>query len=203
MKPEILDNNLMNFTIDKIPDTIIKNMVDKSIWKKECPIAISDLSLLEVRHYNFSNQILNGQLIVLGSLAEDVINIFKELFILKFPIHSIKLINEFDGDDELSMAANNSSCFNFRTILGTDLLSMHSYGAAIDINPLQNPYIIQPPSDNIFPKNGLEFLDRNNIRAGMVEPIVEIFNKYGFTEWGGNWRTPIDYHHFQIPRNKI
>ena len=86
MKPEILDNNLMTFTINKIPDTIIKTMVDKSIWKKECPIAISDLRLLEVRHYNFSNQILNGQLIVLGSLAEDVINIFKELFILKFPI---------------------------------------------------------------------------------------------------------------------
>lgn len=98
------------------------------------------------------------------------------------------------------MSANNSSCFNFRKIAGTDKLSLHAYGLAIDINPMQNPFI---QNSKISPANGKDFIDRSKIKAGMVEPVVEVFYKYGFTEWGGNWQEPIDYHHFQVPRQQI
>lgn len=196
----------MKFNINEIPDPIAKNMVSTSVWKKECPVGIERLKLLEVSHYNFVHTISTGQLIVLDKISQAVLNIFEELFVLKFPINSIKTMDEFRGNDELSMAANNSSCFNFRPINGTDKLSMHSYGLAIDINPVQNPFImIDKTSNNIkvLPEQSVDFLNRNNKREGMVEPIVEIFRKYGFSEWGGNWNTPIDYHHFQVPRKAV
>ena len=98
------------------------------------------------------------------------------------------------------MAANNSSCFNFRKIDGSELLSMHSYGLAIDINPVQNPFI---QKDKISPLDGKSFLNRRDEVAGLVEPIIDIFYKYGFTVWGGRWTTPIDYHHFQVPRDQV
>ena len=196
----------MKFNINEIPDPIAKNMVSTSVWKKECPVAIKRLKLLEVSYYNFTHIILTGQLIVLDKLSQAVLNIFEELFMLKFPINSIKTMDEFGGNDELSMAANNSSCFNFRPVDGTDKLSMHSYGLAIDINPVQNPFIMIDKMSNdvaVLPRESVDFLNRHNKREGMVEPIVEIFRKYGFSEWGGDWNDPIDYHHFQVPRKAV
>lgn len=190
----------MKFEIKDIPPDIQNRMIEKKIWSSECIIPMSKLKLLNLSHYNFENRIAVGQMVVLDSMANSVISIFQELFALKFPIHTIRLIDEFDGDDELSMNANNSSCFNFRKIEGSELLSVHSCGLAIDINPLQNPFIQE---GKIFPDQGKGFLDRNDIRPGMVEPIVEIFYKHGFTIWGGNWKEPIDYHHFQVPRQQV
>lgn len=195
----------MHFSIKEIPSSIARRMVDAKIWQEDCPVPINRLKLLDVSHCNFENQISSGQLIVLDKLAQNVLDIFKELFVLKFPIHSIKLIDEFGGDDDLSMAANNSSCFNFRHIANSTKFSMHSYGLAIDINPMQNPCLVknnQSSDINIAPEAGKEFLDRSNQRKGMVEPIVKIFEKYGF-DWGGNWSDPIDYHHFQVPRAMV
>ena len=191
----------MYFNIQEIQHEIIDSMIDKSIWSKECSIGFDKLELMEVEHYDFSGNITIGQLLIFDELALPLLKIFEELFAMKFPIYSMRLIDEFDGDDELSMAANNSSCFNFRNIPGSSIISMHSYGAAIDINPVQNPFIIDD-GVTIFPKQGSEFLNRDNQRKGMVEPIVHIFKKHGF-EWGGDWNSPIDYHHFQMPRNKI
>jgi len=198
--------SLMNFSINEIPSFLVQDMVNKSIWHKDCPVEINRLKLLTVSHYNFDHQISIGQIIVLDKISQAVLHIFKELLLLKFPIHSIQLMNEFNGSDELSMAANNSSCFNFRSIEGTKTLSMHSYGLAIDINPVQNPFIIMKHNTkkvNVLPKQATEFLNRHNQRNGMVEPIVGIFKKYGFSEWGGTWNSPIDYHHFQIPRQEV
>lgn len=198
--------NYMHFSISKISSLIARRMMDTSVWKEACPVSIDRLKLLEVSHYNFEGQISRGQLIVLDHLAQGALDIFKELFILKFPIHSIKLMDEFGASDELSMAANNSSCFNYRPIAGTKILSMHSYGLAIDINPIQNPYIsFDQKLENItvLPKKGCEFLNRTNQRDGMVEEIVKIFAKHGFSQWGGEWNDPIDYHHFQVPRSSV
>ncbi|NND35346.1 MAG: M15 family metallopeptidase, partial [Saprospiraceae bacterium] len=87
----------------------------------------------------------------------------------------------------------------------TDRWSSHAYGAAIDINPGQNPYVLNPDQSDfkVFPSGGERFLDRGNIRIGMVEPIVHIFKKHGFTEWGGEWESPLDYHHFQVDWERI
>lgn len=183
----------MNFTINQIPDDIALRMKKISIWTQECPVRIEQLRLLEISHYNFLGNIVVGQLVVLDKIAENVLKIFEQLLIVKFPIQNIKPIDAYNGNDELSMESNNSSCFNFRPIAGSDRLSIHSYGLAIDINPVQNPFIEINDKTNIvkiFPKEGGKYLNRGNIRAGMVEPIVGIFKKHGF-EWGGNWNSPI------------
>lgn len=216
----------MIFTINDIPFTLEKSMIETSVWTNKCPLNIDRLKLLEVSHYDFNNRISIGHLVVLDKVAQAVINIFEELLRLKFPIYSLRTIDKFNGNDELSMQENNSSAFNFRPIMGTNILSMHSYGLAIDINPLQNPYlitkagqasrlfkeskqnnknknVIEDKKTMILPSAGKKFLDRTIKHKGMVEPIVPIFKKHGFSQWGGNWNSPIDYQHFQVPRNQV
>ena len=194
----------MHFNIKEIPSTIVKQMQHKKVWQSDCPISIEQLRLVEISHFNFEGNIQSGEIIVLDKLAQSVLKIFEELMMIKFPIHSVYLIDKYEGDDEKSMAANNSSSFNFRMIVGSTKVSMHAYGLAIDINPVQNPYleIKDDGSVQVHPKSGVDFLNRSNIRPGMVEPIVPIFKKYG-CEWGGNWNKPIDYHHFQVPRSQV
>ena len=193
------------FSIKEIPGTLVKQMQHKNVWQSDCPISTEQLRLVEISHFNFEGNIQSGEIIVLDKLAQSVLKIFEELMVIKFPIHSVYLIDKYEGDDEKSMAANNSSSFNFRTIVGSTKVSMHAYGLAIDINPVQNPYleIKDDGSVQVHPKSGVDFLNRSNIRPGMVEPIVPIFKKYGFSEWGGNWNKPIDYHHFQVPRSQV
>ncbi len=180
-------------------------MQHKGVWKSDCPVVLARLKLVEISHLNFEGNIQSGQIIVLDKLAQSVLGIFEELMIIKFPIHSVHLIDKYEGDDDQSMAANNSSSFNFRTITGSNQFSMHAYGLAIDINPVQNPYILIKEDGHVqvHPKSGVDFLNRSNMRPGMVEPLVPIFKKHGFSEWGGNWNKPIDYHHFQVPRSRV
>jgi hypothetical protein len=195
----------MHFNIKEIPNIIAEQMKAKGVWKTDCPVNLERLKLLEISHVDFEGNIRSGEIIVLDKLAESVIRIFKELMVIKFPIHSVYLIDKYEGDDDRSMAANNSSSFNFRKIANSTQLSMHAYGLAIDINPVQNPYIVIQDDGHVevYPKAGVEFLNRTNLRPGMVEPIVPIFKKYGFSEWGGNWNKPIDYHHFQLSRLQL
>lgn len=192
------------FQIGKIPEKIVNSMMGANVWTPECPVPIDDLRLVEILHYDFDKNVKSGQLVVHKIAAENAVEIFKELHKIQFPIHTVQLIDQFGGDDELSMEANNSSCFNFRKIANSNQLSMHSHGLAIDVNPAQNPYIItQDQQRRIFPKQSVDYLDRENLRPGMVEPIVHIFAQHGFTEWGGNWQSLLDYHHFQYPREFV
>lgn len=186
------------FKIGPIPFDIQESMINKCTWRPSCPIYFDQLSLVQVEHYDFNDQIAQGQLIVASVVAKSVLSIFQELLRLQFPIYSIKLIDNFDSDDERSMTNNNSSCFNYRNIPGTSKLSMHSYGLAIDVNPVQNPMIVNNDTHiSVYPAEGIKFLDRKVLRLGMVEPIVQIFKDHDFTIWGGDWADPIDYHHFQ------
>ncbi|MBN8512528.1 MAG: M15 family metallopeptidase [Rickettsiales bacterium] len=171
----------------------------------ECPFASDRLRLLDVEHFNFNGDLLDGKLVVLDRVAVKVISIFKELKTVRFPIHQVKLIDHYHYNDDESMAANNSSAFNFRNIANSDRLSMHSYGLAIDINPVQNPYLTIEENGivKVHPSAGVDFLNRSNIRPGMLETVVHIFEKYGFTVWGGKWNNPIDYHHFEVPRSQV
>ncbi len=181
-----------------IPKNTIQSMIDTKAWTSECPVKLESLKLLELKHYDFNGIIQNGEMVVHSKIADHVLAIFQELLDIKFPIEKIKLIDHYNGNDELSMADNNSSCFNFRKIAGTDRLSNHSYGLAIDINPVQNPYVrIGQEQVTISPKSGTCFLNRHNQRPGMLEPVVFIFEKHGFI-WGGLWDSPIDYHHFEF-----
>lgn len=189
------------FSINELSKHDIEQMCTAGVWNDQCPVSLAALRRVDIEHYNFENKLRKGQIIVHNKIAHAILSIFRKLAEIKFPIHSMKPIHSYNGDDNLSMEDNNSSGFNFRNILNSDLISLHSYGLAIDINPLQNPFIIihDNQSVEIFPKQGVGFLNRNNQRKGMVEPVIELFKEYGF-EWGGNWNSPIDYHHFQIPR---
>ncbi len=183
----------------------LKNQLkNNKSWHEQCPISLDRLYLLNIEYYNFTGKICDdGKMIVFDVIAQSVLDIFNELKTIKFPIDKIRLIDDYGISDEKSMSDNNSVCFCYRTIKDTNIDSIHSYGMAIDINPVQNPVIYTKQNrSTVLPKAGKEFLDRDNIRPGMVtKEVIEIFNKHGFTTWGGKWRSPIDYHHFQIPRN--
>jgi hypothetical protein len=194
----------MNFSINEIPEARIKSMLKTKVWTSECLIPLERFKLLTVTYHDFDNKPQQGEIIVLDVVAEETIKIFKQLLDIKFPIYKIRLIDEYGGDDEASMEDNNSSCFNYRKIAGSSLLSIHGLGMAIDINPLQNPYLVLDKANatiKVYPKEGMDFVNRNKDYIGKVEPIVHIFKQYGFQAWGGNWGEPIDYHHFQVNRD--
>lgn len=188
----------------KLPDELIEQMKSKNIWRPACPVALERLALVKIEHLDFEGQFhSDGELVVMDAVAPRVKRIFDTLLEQKFPIKKIFSLHHYDGDDEHSMSDNNTSCFNFREIAGSKTVSIHGYGLAIDLNPLQNPYLTFDESKGIatiHPPEGWSYLNRGNQKAGMVEPVVQLFADHGFTIWGGKWTTPLDYHHFQTPR---
>ena len=178
----------------------------QGVWTTDCPVHHSRMKRLEITHVDFDGRDRIGELIILDEVAEGVLEIFRELYELKFPIKQIVPLEEFEGDDEKSMAANNTSAYNGRRIMYTNNWSSHAYGVAIDVNPVQNPYMLLNHDDStikVFPPAALDYVNRGVKKAGMVEEIVPVFAKHGFTEWGGNWEQKPDYHHFQLPWEKI
>jgi L,D-peptidoglycan transpeptidase YkuD (ErfK/YbiS/YcfS/YnhG family) len=130
-----------------IPQTLADEMLLKKSWKEGCPVPISDLSYLVLIHRGFDGTVKVGELVVHRKLALPVVRAFDDLFASRFPIERMELIEKYDANDDRSMEANNTSAFNCRDITGKPgVWSKHSYGGAIDINPLQNPYI-SPKSD--------------------------------------------------------
>ena len=193
------------FQIEPLTTAYQQQLIKKGLWKPSCPVKLERLRDVTVSYYNFKGKSHdNGHIIVLDAVAKPIVAIFKRLYAMKFPITSIKPTSHYDGDDNASMRTNNSSCFNHRTIAGERTLSIHAYGLAIDINPLQNPYIIfnskNPGTARIFPAQGEEYMNRHHLRSGMTETIVDLFKRHGFSSWGGDWNSPIDYQHFQPSR---
>lgn len=183
-------------------EELSKEMLKKGLMRKECPVQMHQLALVEVPYKNFDGENKVGEILVLKTLEKNVLRIFQRLVEIDFRIHSIILINEFGGDDNKSMEANNSSSFNCRNITGTDRYSKHSYGVAIDINPVQNPFISE--NGKVLPKEGEKFLDRDDVRIGMItSEVVDIFSENGFSVWGGDWKSMKDYHHFEVSDDQI
>ncbi|MBO6524596.1 MAG: M15 family metallopeptidase [Balneolaceae bacterium] len=196
----------MGFTIKQINKDRLLRLKESSIWGEECPVHYSRLRIAEVQFVDFDNQVTQGELIVLEQVAESVVKIFQELLELKFPIEKMLPMEEFCGDDVLSMKANNSSAYNGRKVARTDRWSSHAYGCAIDINPIQNPYLLLNEHKElveVIPFEGENYLDRSNQRKGMIEEVVPVFVKHRFSDWGGSWEAKPDYHHFQLPWSKI
>lgn len=137
--------------------------------------------------------LLQGQIIVDARLEDDLYEIFDLIDKLKFPIGKVIPIVAYRWEDGDSMAGNNSSGFNFRVIAGTNKISLHSFGRAIDINPVQNPVIY--PTGIIAPA-GATYRPQNKGTFTVNHPIVQEFTKRGW-HWGGNFEQPKDYHHFE------
>lgn len=152
-----------------------------------------DLAYVALDHVSFDGT-TRGELVVAAALAGRTIALFRRLWALGFPVRQLRLVDDFAGSDEASMAADNSSAFNFRVVEGTELLSQHALGRAIDLNPVENPW--RRP-DRLVPPAGAAFADRRDLRPGMFVrpgPVVAALDELGW-EWGGDWRHAFDDHH--------
>lgn len=169
----------------------------------ELAVSYDDLRYMQVLYYDFEGEVKAGELICNKGIADDLIEIFYELYLNEYQIESICLIDEFNGNDTLSMEHNNTSCFNYRVVDGTDSLSKHALGCAVDINPFYNPYIVFDKTgsgnDYISPKGSEVYVDRSQNFPYKIDEndlCYRLFKEHGFT-WGGDWNSCKDYQHFQ------
>lgn len=169
-------------------------------WRPGCPVGPDQLRRVEVNHLGFDGQTHRGALVVDEQLVPRVVEVFEQLYRIGYPIAKMRTVDAYPGaEDELSMADNNTSAFNCRGIPGSTSWSYHAYGRAIDLNPLLNPYI--PSSGAVEPANAGPYGDRSRTDPGILhagDPAVLAFIDRGWA-WGGNWRTPKDYQHFELP----
>ncbi len=167
----------------------------------EIQVSYDDLCYLSVLHYNFQGVERTGELICNKAIAQDLAEIFYELYRNEYQIEQIRLIDEYSGDDTLSMQDNNTSCFNYRVVDGTSSLSKHALGLAIDINPFFNPYVVFKPDGTTYisPQGSETYADRSKSFAYKIDEndlCYRLFKEHGFI-WGGNWNSCKDYQHFQ------
>ncbi|KWX20916.1 peptidase M15 [Mycolicibacterium wolinskyi] len=166
-------------------------------WRPGCPARPEVLRRVELDYLGFDGRTHRGALVVHKDLVPEVITIFEELLRQRYPIEKMRTVDHYPrADDELSMRDNNTSAFNCRGIPGSRSWSLHAYGRAIDVNPLLNPYI---GSGGVEPANAGPYVDRSRIDPGLLhpgDPAVLAFTDRGW-QWGGLWRSPIDYQHFE------
>ena len=175
------------FTYEKISPNIEKRITGKS-YRKNKNVKLSDLRYVQVLH---------------KKIAKKTVKVFYALYQKRYRIERMRLIDDYGANDEKSMAANNTSAFNYRVISGTTKLSNHSYGMAIDINPRINPWV---KGNKVSPANGKVYKQRKTSKCKgkykryMIhknDTAYKIFKKYGFS-WGGEWRSSKDYQHFEV-----
>jgi len=165
-------------------------------WREGCPVPISDLRLLTLSFWGFDSRVHRGELIVHSDQADKVVSAIRKLFDQRFPIEKMDLIDKYQGDDDRSVEANNTSAFNCRKIEGAEAWSEHAFGRALDINPVQNPFVLR--NGEIKLPGGRPYADRSQRLKGMIRPnggVVNAFRSIGWS-WGGNWTNSKDYQHF-------
>ncbi len=194
----------ISYPVDESDVPALSNNTINIIKDTETPaVSYDDLCYMSVLYYDFNGEVQTGELICNKKIANDLVEIFYELYLNEYPIEKIRLIDDYDGDDTASMLDNNTSCFNYRVVDGTSNLSKHALGCAIDINPFYNPYVvfnknntdetyISPAGSEIYADRSQSFpykIDENDL-------CYKLFKQHGFT-WGGNWKSCKDYQHFQ------
>lgn len=179
-----------------IDDATAARMHGRS-WREHprCPPHAA-LALVEATHVTLDGEAARGELVVARAIAARTVTLLGRLYAIGFPIAAMRLVDDHDADDDRSMAANNSSAFCFRTIAGSENLSQHSFGLAIDLNPALNP-MVWPGGARFVPPGAAPYLDRRVLRPGMIVrpgPVTAIFDELGW-EWGGDWQHVADLHH--------
>lgn len=182
-------------TIERLPDRVRAWMNGVS-WRPGCPVRLRDLRLLRLRYWGFDRRAHRGRLVVHRDVAEKVVLIFRRLYQVSFPIRRMRLVDYYGADDRTSMEHDNTSAFNCRWRAGQPgVWSQHAYGRAIDVNPVENPYVW---SGGVSPWNGAPYVDRSNRRRGMIfrdDHVWVAFKRRGW-KWGGDWTSVKDYQHF-------
>ncbi|MEA1880145.1 MAG: M15 family metallopeptidase [Campylobacterota bacterium] len=188
-------------SITKITPLVKKRMLQGQSWKKGCPVSLEDLRYLHIKHLNFQGKTVLGEMIVHKDVAREVVDLFYELYEMQYPIYKMDLISKYRGNDWQSIESGNTSAFNCRNATGSKKWSKHSYGKAIDINPIENPYIAR--NGYISHKASEKYRKRVHKNRGYADKAVllkndkatKIFEKYGW-KWGGDWSGVKDYQHF-------
>ncbi len=192
------------FYYEPISNAIFKRISGIS-YPVDCTVSLDDLRYLSLMYVDFNGDAQTGEMICHKELAQDLLEIFYELYTSGYQIESIKLIDEFNGDDTASMEANNTSCFNYRVVDDSTRLSNHAYGRAIDLNPFYNPYITynKDGSTNISPAGSEPYADRSSSFPYKIDEndlAYKLFKEHGF-KWGGDWNSVKDYQHFEKKAN--
>lgn len=196
-------------SVSNVTPSQCQAMTNQNVMSAKAPVQCDRLRNVTFNHYNFEGKTATGKVVVLDAVAPYVDRIFNELYKKGFPIAQAQPIEQFGGDDNKSMDANNTSAFNYRPIAGKSSLSLHAYGVAVDINPLQNPFVefTSWGTATFKPLKGHEYANRmlqrfgKEDRKGFAEEIISTFTSNGFIYWGGYWDTPIDFQHFQTSRD--
>ena len=141
----------------------IEERIEGSSWHPGCPVGLGKLRLLELTHWGFDGDVHRGRLVVHRREADGVLAAMKRLFHLRYPIRRMELIDRYGADDHRSMNADNTSAFNCRFVAGTSRWSMHAYGRAIDVNPIENPYV---SGSHVSPPAGAPYADRSRNAEG-------------------------------------
>ena len=185
-----------------ISKDLCEDMKNHKTLTNHGPVGCDRLASVKFSYFGFDGRVHgDGEIVVLDAVAARVARIFDRLLDLRFPLKQARPIDRYDGDDDASMADNNTSSFNDRPVAGGTSLSMHAYGLAIDLNPVQNPFLEGAGARRrVSPSGGEKYLDRRDIRPGMAETVIDVFADNGFLIWGGDWHDPIDYQHFQLGR---
>lgn len=188
------------FTVQPIPDTVFQRMLGRS-YPEGCTVARTDLRYLRLSHLDAEGREHVGEMVCNKAIAQDLIDIFRELYRQKYPIQRIQLIDDYEASDERSMRDNNTSCFCYRTVSGTRKLSKHALGMAIDINTLYNPYVHTGKDGRrvVEPVTASRYVDRTKSFPYKIEKddlLHRLFLQHGF-RWGGSWRTMKDWQHFE------
>lgn len=178
------------FTVSAIPDTVFERMQGKS-YPHDCPVPRSRLRYLQVTHVDVQGVIHRGEIVCHQDIADDLIDIFRVLYEARYPIERVRLIDDYDADDERSMQENNTSCFCFRPMTNGRRLSKHATGHAVDVNPRYNPYVGR--DGTMRPVNAVAD-GAYTLHPG--DTCHQLFRRHGF-KWGGAWRTVKDYQHFE------
>jgi hypothetical protein len=175
-----------------------RRRVSGSSWHPGCPVALDDLRLLRIGYWGFDRRPHVGQMIVAASAVAPVRRAFAALFGARFPIRRMRLVDDYGASDYASIEADNTSAFNCRLATGSSRFSEHAYGRAVDVNPIENPYVY--PEGRTVHAASRPYLDRSRHRPGMAYRggvLVRAFAAAGWS-WGGVWRPPsgTDYQHF-------
>ncbi|MEX2204532.1 MAG: M15 family metallopeptidase [Actinomycetota bacterium] len=176
-------------------DRETRELMTGSSWHEGCPVGLSDLRLVRLMYIGFDGEAHHGRLVVHRRWADEIVEVFRRLYRREFPIRRIRSVDRYGADDRESMRHDNTSAFNCRYVAGTTVWSQHAYGRAIDVNPVENPYV---DGSYVSPPNGEPYADRSDVRPGMIhrrDAVWRAFRRIGW-EWGGTWSTAKDYQHF-------
>ena len=182
-------------TVSELPARLRETMTGLS-WRPGCPVGLDELRLVRATHWGFDGRVRTGRIVVHRDVARDVATVLRRLHAARFPIRRMVPVDAYGASDFRSIEADNTSAFNCRPVEGTSRWSEHAYGRAIDLNPIENPYVYSDGTSSH--RASAPYLSRARYRPGMAVEggvVVRAFESVGWS-WGGRWSGVKDYQHF-------